>query len=88
MCIVAENSKKLVISDYLGVKSYFSLHLVRRIPKNWDIPQVLLLPQIGEEDYKKLGYFASFTGIFIKITNFSTAFPKYLGNSTHFTANS
>ena len=89
MCIVVKNSKKSVKSDYFGVKAYFYLHLVRRIPKNWDIPQVLLLlTEIGEEDPEKLGYSTSFTGIFIKITNFSTAFPKYLGNSTHFTANS
>ena len=43
MCLVAKNSEKLIKSDNFGVKSYSSLHLVRRIPKNWDIPQVLLL---------------------------------------------
>ena len=75
MCIVAKNSEKLVKSDYFGVKSYLCLHLVRRILKNWDIPQVLsLLTDIGEEDPKNLGYSTSFIGIFIKISNFSTVF--------------
>ena len=89
MCIVVKNSEKSVKSDYYRVEAYCYLHLVRKILTNRDIPQVLLLlTEIGEKDSKKMGYSTSFTGFFIKITNFSTAFPKYSGNSAHFTSNS
>ena len=64
MCIVAKNSKKLVKSDCFGWKPYSHIHLVRRIPSNQEIPQVLLLVVgFGDKSPKNLGYSTSFTGI-------------------------
>ena len=72
-----ENSKKLVKSDYFGVKPCFYLHLVRRILKNWDIPQVsLLFTKTGEEDPEKSEYSTNPTSIFTKITNLAQQFPN------------
>ena len=86
MCIVAKNSTKSVKSDYFGVKPYSQIHLVRKIPKIWDIPQVLLLVSgFGDKDSEKIGIFHKFYWYFHQNNQFSTGFSKYLGNFTYCT---
>ena len=61
----------------LGVKPYSHIYLVRMIPNNQDIPQVLLLVVgFGDKNPKESGYFASFTSIFTRITNLTQDFPN------------